>query len=446
MSATPAVAFLPDQSEAVQERRRVWAFLDELAGDLQDPLLWCALPVLHEAATSRPHSRRGASAAQVVTLARGAVALLRSQSNVALRVGSTLVLATTTNQRRTTAPLVQRLGAPQTVTARAGAAGTASLRRLRTLHRELLERAEARSVHFDPVDLQDRLQVAGRSLARARQLLPRGTAAVVVASQHDMVARAVVAQARSVQVPTLYVPHAPVAAVPWYEDLPTDYAALRGSREREHYAALGADGARLSVVGNPSGEFPGLPPIDPSGIPVFALSPGDPERIRALMEVVAATGSPWLVAPHPRTDLAHLSTLVRPPLRIWSGGRTSELLTSGPPCLMQSSSGVSWEALALGIPTLQLQFPGEFPPYVLLHDPRIPRVSSAAEITAALEQARDVARDPDKRADLREYALSWCSPSGAASAERLAEVVRIVAASGTSQRPLLDRWSGGRQP
>jgi hypothetical protein len=257
-----------------------------------------------------------------------------------------------------------------------------------------------------------------------------------IASAHHPVARALVLAAREDGVPSVYVPHAPTIALRHLEDLPVDYVALRGQAEAELFAEHGADPARLTVGGNPSIEADEPPELDADGTPVLALSPFSDEMLGAMLEVAGAALEEAVVAPHPRLQP---ETLALPDgWTVWPE-RTYDLLKTGPPVLVQSSSGVALEALHLGVPTINLAFPGAVA-YPFIREPEIPQVGTSGELSQAVERARRDAADIAARRELTAWAKRWSDPNGAPALERIGAIFTGAVADGPREA-IWDHWS-----
>ena len=205
-----------------------------------------------------------------------------------------------------------------------------------------------------PASLERALQAAVRARARAVTALdglsPR---LVVLASQHSTSSRAFIHAARERSIPTAYLPHAPVADTYQYRDLPTDFAGLRGPREVDFYRSLGAE-RDASVVGNPQASVKVPPRLDPEGPVIFAPRPQAPEQLRAQVAEISAVAPRVVVSPHPRMSGRPQYEGLWPSHWDVHDGWTAELLAQGYPCVIQMSSGVAWEAMAHGVPVIEL--------------------------------------------------------------------------------------------
>jgi len=365
------------------------------------------------------------------------------------RVGDVAILADTTNHRRVLDPLVVALCDRSGTSPRSGRAAAARRSHLRftadavDLARAVRAAARRGRVPVDSTEVLRRSLGAARALARARAFFEAPPAALVVASQAAPHVRAFLWEARRNGVPSVYVPHAPVARTRTYQDLPVDFAALRGDAEVEWYRQLGArDG--LSVVGNPAIASLEQPQIDLDGPALLATSPQEAGRLRAVIEMAEAAATAVqadiVVAPHPRQDVAELNRLCPASWTIAPTGSTLELLRAGPWCVMQSSSGVAWEALALGLPTVELSPDGSPPAYPVITPPAVAITADHDAAIGALLDARRAACDPQRRGELTAHAHRWCATVGTRATEALVEVVDAAVKNGARRSQLLDAW------
>jgi len=266
--------------------------------------------------------------------------------------------------------------------------------------------------------------------------------AVVVLATPNAGPRALVTAARSAGIPSVYFPHAPVLMDKTFNDLPTDFAGLRGPAEFHYYKEVGASCDRIEVVGDPSIDSEEMPDHDPSLPPVLAPPIEADAVMRKVVETVeAGVGDSLLVCPHPEADLKKLQALIPSGWTIWSD-RTYALLRRGPPVIMQFTSGVALEALMLGIPTIELRFPADrIITYPQIREPHVRIVSTPAELRAAIKQSYRDVKKPSARRQLRDWALRWSSPHGQEAARQGAALV-LRAAEGPPPGAIWDAWSG----
>jgi hypothetical protein len=378
-------------------------------------------------------------------LRRSSAASLVDRPLRGLSVDGILFLPGTLNQERVLRPVAERLGEPQAPPRLRG-----RRRRAAALGREAVESWEAlleemrragAGAPFPSIGVVRTLLASARFLAYAEvavaALQPR---AVVLGSTHNGPERAFAHIARRAGVPTVYLPHAPALTESRINDLPVDYAGLRGPMEVETYVGHGAQADRLEVIGNPALTAREPPAIDESLPPVLAVSPVAEETLSRLIELChQGLGDEVTLSPHPRSHPKQLRELAPAGWRL-SSGLTYDLLREGPPAVIQRSSGVALEALQLGIPAIQLSFPGDRPGYPLIREPWVRMASDASELAAAVAACRASAADHRARSELIDWARRWCWPMGVDAAELGASLVRRAAVEGARPEPIWDAW------
>jgi transglutaminase-like putative cysteine protease len=107
--------------------------------------------------------------------------------------------------------------------------------------------------------------------------------------------------------------------------------------------------------------------------------------------------------------------------------------------LVQASSGAGLEALQLGIPLIDLRFPGEPPNYPYLADSRIPSVAAADDLREAVAAARR--SPPAEREELRAIAGGWVAAGGEAATRAGAAALERMVATGARESPVWDAWA-----
>jgi len=303
------------------------------------------------------------------------------------------------------------------------------------LERPLNAGLRARGLPLAPILVRELLLSSARALARAEALAPRSRL-VLVATQHNVPARSLVITARRQGLPAVYLAHAPTSISPLYEDLPADYAGLRGEMDREAYLRLGADAEGLRVVGNPTIEIPETP-VEPGGVPpIFAVSPWADQRLPMMVRMISQVCPDVTVAPHPRSDRRYLESVVPSGWTV-ATQPTFDLLRQGPPLLLQHSSGVALEAIALGIPTLQIQLDDEPANYLFSTDELVTSVRDAEGLRQAIRIAQ--AETPEARRERAARARPWVSSSGAASVKACQSLLAEAVRRGP-RGPVLDGW------
>lgn len=269
-------------------------------------------------------------------------------------------------------------------------------------------------------------------------------AGVLVATQHSPIMRALFVAAEEQRVPVVYVPHAPVAANGAYLDLPVSYAGLRGTGEQDFYVQqLGVAADRLDVVGNLASDLlkAPMPELRPSSPGVLALSPHQPEILKQIIDIVSAGDcGDMIIAPHPRSDLDVIHSLMPQSWSVYEGERTTDLLMAGPPFLFQFSSGVAWESAALGIPTATIRLDESPVNYPFLDEEMMyPSIRSAEDAQQFATSSRAAGFE---RAHLRNHAERWCALDGDEAAEQLRSLLAEVPNRGYRTR-LHDGWTPG---
>lgn len=409
-----------------------------LASDETDrDLLWAILPTLHECSSEVFHHPPWFELPRDFLLRTGFI------GPRLIRVGDIAALINTENQARSLMPIIREVAhhrdrKPRLVRPSAMGPGDfrRAWRRCASIETEVLSRGRHLGVTLDQTALRRRLLKAIRGgfifgHAHDRHDVRK----LIVSNQHLADHRSALRAAHRRGATSLYVPHAPAADTDAYRDLPVTVAALRGQLEEDFYAQRGALPERLRSVGNPA--FPEVSPAPRlDGPVVVGLSPWPRERLQAMIDLVAdgvGRRTPVVVAPHPRSDRREISKLIP---RAWAihSGRTVELLRRGPSLLVQHSSGVAWEGLYLGVPTVQISLGCTAPTYALITAPYVPTVRSAAEL-------RDIVMTPSDRVDraeLRDWARRWCVSVGDIAAKQAANALEDMPRGPTLA---LDAWS-----
>lgn len=415
------------------------AALRDLTQSMSDPITWCVAPFAHTWGARQPHVMSGA-----VEISRDLVLSMFGLSAIRIvQVEDITFVWTSENQRRTLEPLAQALGAtprPRRPPGRWGPGLLSGARRARAAALRLVTSGEEAGLDLASVPVSRAASRASRAMAVAPEVL-RSSRLLVVASQHDPAIRAFLHVAESIGESSVYLPHAPLASNPLYADLPVGWAGLRGEAEVDYYAALGADRGRLRAVGNVTlGEAFEMPDIDPNIPIVFAVSPVAPELFAPQVELLRSTiDRPVLVAPHPRSDIRRLRRQIPRHWEVWAGGRSWNLLLKGPSTVIQFSSGLAWEALILGIPVIELHFPGLPPNYPLIAEPHVFFASDHHELADAVQKAQRRSMDHSQRAALVRWAQSWCRDVGVPATQQALALLREARDHGAQPR-LLDGW------
>lgn len=400
-------------------------------------LAWCLRQVIIKAATSAQRSAiEGRNDPGVDTwgvLKYSAAIAMGRGSLKAYRADRIFFIGRTKNQFRHMRPVISEMGGevwrePEERRVKLDPATLSRLYRSGTgIARDCHEFLSGRGFETDLNYLRrEALRTAIRLMVIERVLSHASPELVVVSNQHFCLDRAVLRACIDRNIRTLYVPHAPVAANSAYMDLPVNHAALRGERERAYYAEFGIESPAIHCVGVPRFDLDvALPELDPDGPVVFALSPWGESTLRSLVELVrSATQSRdvW-IAPHPTMDPSRLSGFLPPRWGVGADATTFETLRNGSPVLVQHSSGVALEALLLGVPTVELRFPGSVPNYPMIDPSYVRFAESTEQLMDALRGARRDSQQTAKRRRFRSWAEGWIGPTGRASVTLLRSLI-----------------------
>jgi len=418
-----------------------------LASSMHEPEIWVIRPLLQACLRGRLGDLVDGSRFRE-GLERTLPYLRRVPGRLALSSDATLFAWNTGNQRRALARLLKdpsvtriewALEYPEVLRRLLEPRNQSRLaRRQRQLSRQVLRHLEVpdRSARL----LLERLTAhatVGIHLAQ-RAIERHSPERLVIATQHSIIARAMLVSAREAGVVAVYVPHAPAADNRVYRDLPVDVAALRGPREVEHYLRLGADPAGLHVVGAPGLSLRTDTTPCPDGPVIVALSPWRPHRVeRFLALVVAAVTEPFTVCPHPATDLEHLRSLLPARAQLVEGERTWRVIARGCRAVVQGSSGVATEAMLLGAPVIEVPMDARPPNYPAIAEPYVRMVSDAAELRRAIDTFGSAARGPFVE-QARTWARGWTAYTGRQAEQRLRA---LLASDLHPTGPLLDGWA-----
>ena len=299
-----------------------------------------------------------------------------------------------------------------------------------------------RIARFAPVSRNEvtRLtRIANDDLFRAREIFRTyRTQVSVVASQHSTQARAVALAARSAGCATLYVPHAPVSSARVYADLPFDYAALRGRREVDYYTALGADPDRLMVAGHLALRVSEYDPTFPRNEIVVAPSPWGKREVEHFMRTVeSAVDIPYIVCPHPRSDVSHLRKILPRRARVVHDRRTADVIADCARVVVQRSSGVAQEAMLMGIPVIEVTNGcGLGALYPVISEPHAYFVEGSQDLKRSLDSL-PLHENPQRARNRAAWAREWCAHTVPESEHRLRD---LLSTELSVREPLIDSW------
>jgi len=279
-------------------------------------------------------------------------------------------------------------------------------------------------------------------LLRASQILDLvRPSAVVIANQHTPKHRALISAARHSGIPTVYLPHAPMATNRQYADLPVDYASAFGIGEVEALRSLGADTSRVRVCGNPSVDV--SQPASRRHLAsrqlriVAAPSPIRTELLQWFFSAIrSAYGDDFDVCLHPRLRSRSIKHLVGANTNVIEGSRTADYIRNMNCIMIHMNSGVGLEAQALGVPTINLIRPEMSPNYYYLCEDSAVTASSDSDLEGAIEGIAKVleANGPGRSTPVDRWL-------GATGEEAEIEIGKLLAASTVQVSPILDGWA-----
>jgi hypothetical protein len=266
-----------------------------------------------------------------------------------------------------------------------------------------------------------------------------GVSRVVVSTQHSLGARSAIAASRQLGIPSIYVPHAPVALNRYYSDLPTDVAGAWGPNEQEHYRSLGADVDRVQVVGSAMHDLAsdvGHAPVSRSRRVLVAPSAWSDARLREFVSLCSsAIRGPFAIAPHPRNPVELIRAAAPRRAVVLAGPTSTHLASFG--ALVQCNSGVALEGLLASVPVINFNPFDVTPNYPMIRAPYVPEVRTKAALRSVLTSAL-TSRAAPLRGPARDWARGWCAFSGADAETRLRELVHSAE---RHDEPVLDGWA-----
>ena len=175
---------------------------------------------------------------------------------------------------------------------------------------------------------------------------------------------------------------------------------------------------------------------------IFAPRPQSPEQLRAQIAEVAAAAPEVVVSPHPRMRGKARYDDLWPAHWAVHDGWTADLLRRDHPCVIQRSSGVAWEAMAHGVPVIELSSPGAPPaPYLVIREPYVRVCTTEAQLGVAVAAARADAGDQPAREVLMAWAREWCAADGPDAVARAAGWIDDCLRVDDPPGPLLDHWA-----
>jgi len=234
---------------------------------------------------------------------------------------------------------------------------------------------------------------------------------LLIATQHNFLARALSVAARQLRIPSIYIPHAPTANNLQYRDIPFNLALLRGVSDCNAYLEWGARRERLDVIGDVSWQLKsiGRGKQHPKSI-VIAPSPWSGPRLEWFFSSVnIAVNYEHEVLPHPSNGLSEIRRLASKKAHVITGVRTVDYLSDEPRSVIAGGSGVTLEALALGHSVVNL-VPSDSPVNYLFQQSSLMNFVFDAQGLADAIRTQQDRWLPDSTA-LR-YADQWLAATG----------------------------------
>jgi hypothetical protein len=389
-------------------------------------LLWCVVPSWSSAGVAH-HGMFGRSAKSMASYARG------RGTNV-MYAGNCIFVAHTHNQRRVLGPVATALNGtlPGWTFPCRSFLGAARLAELFYVAGRMAGKAQVLLGLHKTTGLRDRLVVAAQSVVAAYSTLKaKRPRVLVVANQHSVIARAWLLAASVDGLATAYVPHAPTADVPHYRDLPVGLACLWGEEDRRHYRRWRAREAGIAVTGYPVALGQRQVTSELQGTVIYAPSPVGEDVLARHMRMVEQVGRPVVVGLHPRLRRAEMESLVP---REWSilSETTLSALHKRPLAVVQSNSGIGLEAMALGVPVIQLD--ASATTYAYLREGVVQHARTPVELKHVIDVIEQSGSDGRWCAASRR----WLAQTGRAAATEVAD--RLGALPAGSCEPVLNGW------
>ena len=442
-------------SEAVEQRERGFDAVDRFMIDAGDsPSTWVVAPLLRalylQIAPSPVSRRLAGGRVWLERAGNHAYAVAKPSDARYLRVGPALVTYAGDTQGWALEPVIE--WAAEQGVQRSEIRARASRRSLAAANREAIDRANE-FVDFIVTEeiaapcplpwVYRHFLGAARYLAHARALLAGWSGGpIAVGTHHSKAARALLHEAHRAGIATVYFPHAALLRDRRFWDVPTHYGGVRGSGDLEIYRRLGVDEEAITVTGDPGLDVPDHCELDLNGRVAFGLPPiSGTQMTETIATVYDAVGDHIVVTPHPD----HTPEMIRDLLpEAWtiSRVRTYEHLKTGvAPLLIQNSSGVALESMLLGVPPIQLEIEGWEPNYFAIDRDHIRFARGAVELAAAVDEARRVAADSERRRQLVDWGRVWCDSDGATAAARSWSLIERATEAGPRDSVAWDAWA-----
>lgn len=265
--------------------------------------------------------------------------------------------------------------------------------------------------------------------------------AVILANQHLPEHRSIIASSRRQGIPTVYLPHAPMATNRQYADLPVDYASAFGRGEVEVLKSFGADTSRVRVCGNPAMKLPESPtretgPNCQRRI-VAAPSPVTTGKLAWFFSSIrSACGDDFDICLHPRLPPDRIRKMIGPSTRVVSDIRTLDYIANTSCILIHMNSGVGLEAMAAGVPSINLIPPDSSPSYFYLLQDSVLTATSDSELgvlTRSLVREQEGYQQPQEM-----FGRDWLMWTGNRAET---EIESLLASVTKPVGPIFDGWA-----
>lgn len=247
---------------------------------------------------------------------------------------------------------------------------------------------------------------------------------VITASTELAFSRLAVSACRELEVPTMYVPHAPTANNRIYADIPHDYAALRGVADWTYYASLGAKTGRATVVGDQSFDVSPIRSHSNPPVLLFATGFGSSDTLEDSIKAVQRSIGPFVrivLAPHPRGRNRALRIARKLAVEVVPNSlRTAQALTllNVALAVTEHSSGVALEILAHGVPVRSLS---SQPNYLYEEELGVNPIERAELVETLVQSIEDADTFRGRRVDVTQYIAATGDKATRAICEAIAK-------------------------
>lgn len=439
-------------SESIDHAAEFADALDRFAREWgPDEVLWAALPQIHLIARSTLDEPHLTASKRPLELRDRLEKVLRHSAPghgpELFSLDKCLFVSTSIQHRRVIDPVIATISAGRPAPVASSHLAPPSLRAVYTVvsHARHIARSLYQFLYRDGLILREEayeavLQASLLTLRARRTLQLHRPRLLVIATQHGNAVRAVLSAANQLAIPSVYVPHAPVADNRFYRDLPVSVALLRGPREVDFYVSSGAARNRLDVVGDPMIQPHHPVPSHQNGTLLYAPSPHSERLLKSQVRLIEE-GAPGdvEVSPHPRMDGEALSRMCPANWTLAVRTSTYERMVSGTiSAVVLANSGVGLEALYLGLPVVDLHHPGSNERYPYLLDAEVVSIRDSSGLERA---CAELVHSPHAATSRRLYSRSWRVKEGPEAATGIAHSLAMHATSLEWSPPILDGWA-----